>query len=203
MHHSKAWGMRKGGTTLQKGFTGYSRFDIDALVLSKHVSKFLIGNTHSHPRTIQIRTYIFGQFRHVGLAETLHFLFRLIKGIKVGTTDRRTDGKSCKGVGKDGIESKRLDDGTIDVGGKVQGAFIGTQGGGILNSITAIHAHHTDIVNPGHSELQITFRFHELFGDKGITRIAIKNGRKTLKGGCDGINKFGFMSIASLGFAHE
>ncbi|MCK7532578.1 MAG: hypothetical protein MZV63_16875 [Marinilabiliales bacterium] len=48
-----------------------------------------------------------------------------------------------------------------------------------------IHPHDTDIVTPRDTKLKITLWFHQLFGNKGISRIAIENGRETLKGGLD------------------
>src|SRR5210317_551394 len=105
----------------------------DSLVLSIHVSHFSLRHTISHPGSILIGTDVLGQFRHVGLAKTLEFSFRLVEWIKVGSTDGSPRGKSRDGIGKDLFKSKAMDYRLRHVGSKVKRTAVGSQGRRILN----------------------------------------------------------------------
>jgi hypothetical protein len=194
--------LNESGASVQKGAPSHGSLDIDAFVLSKEITKFFITDTHSHPGSIEIGSDIFGQLGHVGLTESLHFLIGLVKGIKVGPSDGRANVESRERIGKYGIKAQGLNDGSRNVRRKVEGTLVGTEGRGVLDAKSAIHANHPNVVHPADSELQVTFGFHQLFGNKGISGIAIENGRETLKGGLDRVNELGFVVIAAFGFSH-
>lgn len=58
---------------------------------------------------------------------------------------------------------------------EMDGTLVGTDGRRVLDAISAVHPWRSNVVNPSHAELDETFRFHELLGYKGITRIALKD----------------------------
>lgn len=177
--------------------------DIDPLVLSKEVSHFLGSHAHSHPGSVHIRSNVFGQFCHVGLTKTLQFGFGLVKGIKIGSTGRRSKIVAGDGVGKDGIKAQGLDDASVDVMSQVQGTLVGSNGARVLNTKATVHPDDPEIVNPGHTELDEPFRFHQGLGNKSVLGVAIKDRTETLEGGSDGIDEFCFVRIAALAFLDQ
>jgi hypothetical protein len=89
------------------------------------------------------------------------------------------------------------------VGTKEQGSFVRSKGTVVLDSEPSVHAVHTGIVDPGDTELNQAFWFHDGFGNKGILRVTIKDWAERSEDRVDSLNVFRFVGIATLGFPYE
>ena len=154
-------------------------FRIDAFVLPKQISHFLLANTHTHPWRILAGSNVFGKFCHVGLAEALQFRFTLIQRIEIRSPDGSANVQSCERVRKDCIVSECLHDSVINVRSEMETALIVRNTAVVLNAPAAVHAHDTHVVNPSNAKLDVPFWFHQGLGNKRVFGIAVENRRQT------------------------
>ena len=159
----------------QEGITSRATLDVYALVLPKEVAKLLLSDAHTHGGLIEVRSDVFGQLGHVGLAEPLNLGLGFVVGIDVGTSDGGPDVESRQGIGKDGVEAKGLDDVGIHVMAEMDRPLVGSNGRRVLDAISAVHPRRADVVDPSHTKLNEALGFHELLGHESVAGVALKD----------------------------
>ena len=110
---------------------------------------------------------------------------------------------SCQSIGEDSIKAHSLDHSAVYVRSKVERAFVRPDRTRILDTKASIHTNHTNIINPGNTELNVPLWFHQLLRDEGVLWVPIENGRKALHGGAKRIDKFMFVIVAALRFTNQ
>ena len=159
----------------QKGITSRAALDVYALVLPKEVANLLLSDAHTHGGLIEVRSDVFGQLGHVGLAEPLNLGLGFVVGVDVGTSDGGPDVESRQGIGKDGVEAKGLDDVGIHVMAEMDRPLVGANGRRVLDAISAVHPRRADVVDPSHTKLNEALGFYELLGHESVAGVALKD----------------------------
>ena len=135
------------------------------LVGTVEVTDFTSANADVTGRAVLIRTDVAPQLIHEGLAETHDFLVRLANGVEIGTALATAERQVGQGVFEDLLESQELQHGDVDSLVEAETAFVCTEGGVELYTVTQVGLDFAIAVNPSHTERENTIGLDQALHD--------------------------------------
>jgi len=126
------------------------------LVHTVHVANLAAANAYVTSGAVLIGTDVAPEFIHEGLAETHDFSIALSNGVEISTTLTTAERQHGQAVLENLLETEELQHGLVHLGVETETAFVSTEGGIVLDTITEVHLGLTLIVNPNNAELEDT-----------------------------------------------
>ena len=187
-----------------KAFSGKGSgpFVADAFILAEHISDLSCAGSDVACGNVGIGADVAVKLGHKTLAKAHDLKVGFAAGVKIASAFAAAHRKACKAVFKDLFEAKEFDYGSVYGRMKADSAFVGADCGVELNTVTAVDLNFSGIIDPGHTELDKTFRFDNAFHNSPFFNVGVlfNNWFERNKNFFYSLKKFFFSGVSFFNF---